>query len=108
MKLRLKSLLTAALLVLGLGPTPALSQDSGWIIGASGGQSYYSGGCLQLVAPGAACDDGAFSWRAFFGYQFNSYFGYEIGYANLGKMKQTVGGRKWRVSRPLLSTRSSF
>ena len=92
MKLLIKRLLVAAPLALGVASTPALSQDAGWVIGASVGQSYFNDGCLQPVAPGVACDDGALAWRAFFGYQFNSYFGYEIGYANLGKMKQTVGG----------------
>jgi outer membrane protein with beta-barrel domain len=92
MKLRIKPVLSAALLALGVASTPALSQDAGWVIGAGGGLSNFSNGCLQLVAPGAACDDGASTWRAFFGYQFNSYLGYEFGYADLGKMKQTVGG----------------
>jgi OmpA-OmpF porin, OOP family len=92
MNLRPKPLLAVAMFALGVVSTPALSQDSGWVIGAGAGQSYYNDGCLTLVAPGAACDDGAVAWRAFVGYQFNSYFGYEIGYANLGKMKQTVGG----------------
>jgi OmpA-OmpF porin, OOP family len=92
MKLRIKRLLVAALLALGVASTPALSEDGGWVIGGGGGQSYFSGGCLQPVAPGVACDDGAVAWRAFVGYQFNPYFGYEIGYANLGKMKQTVAG----------------
>jgi OmpA family protein len=88
----LKPFLFAALVLLGVASTPALSQDGGWVIGGGGGRSYYGGGCLQPVAPGVTCDDGATAWRAFVGYQFNSYFGYEIGYANLGKMKQTLGG----------------
>lgn len=92
MKLRIEPLLVAGLLALGVASTPALSQDSGWVIGAGGGRSQFSDGCLQLVAAGAACDDGATTWRAFLGYQFNTYFGYEIGYADFGKMKQTVGG----------------
>lgn len=92
MNLRIEPLLVAALLALGVASTPALSQDSGWIIGAGGGRSQYTNGCLQPVAPGAACDDGASTWRAFFGYQFNAYLGYEIGYADFGKMKQSVGG----------------
>jgi OmpA-OmpF porin, OOP family len=92
MKLRIEPLLVAALLALGVASTPALSEDAGWVIGAGGGQSYFGDGCLQPVAPGVACEDGAGTWRAFVGYQFSSYFGYEIGYANLGKMKQVVGG----------------
>lgn len=92
MKPRHKPFLFAALVVLGVVSTPALSQDSGWVIGAGGGLSKFNDGCLQSVAPGAACDDGKPSWRAFVGYQFNPYFGYEIGYADLGKMKQEVGG----------------
>lgn len=92
MKLRIEPLLVAALLALGVASTPALSQDAGWVIGAGGGRSHFNDGCLQPVAPGAACDDGASTWRAFFGYQFNAYLGYEIGYADFGKMKQSVGG----------------
>jgi OmpA-OmpF porin, OOP family len=92
MRLRIEPLLVAALLALAVASTPALSQDAGWVIGAGGGRSQFNDGCLQPVAPGAACDDGASTWRAFFGYQFNAYLGYEIGYADFGKMKQSVGG----------------
>lgn len=92
MKLRIEPLLVAALLALGVASTPVLSQDAGWVIGAGGGRSQFDNGCLQPVAPGAACEDGASTWRAFFGYQFNAYLGYEVGYADFGKMKQSVGG----------------
>lgn len=91
MGLRFKSLLIALLLALVTVPAAAQSQDSGWYIGAGGGESKYKGGCATWTAPGS-CDDNGLYWKVFGGYQFNSYFGFEIGYADFGKKEQTTTG----------------
>lgn len=85
MILRFKPFLAAALFAFGALSTPALSQDAGWFIGGGGGISKFDDGCPGGVAPGFSCDDKGNSWRVFGGYQFNANFGYELGYADLGK-----------------------
>lgn len=93
MRLRFRPFLTAALLALGGVSAPALSQDSGWFIGAGGGLSKFKDGCTVVGGPGISCDDDGTTWRAFGGYQFNSNFGFELGYADLGEATQEpVGG----------------
>jgi len=90
MKLRFRPFLTAALFALGVLSTPALSQDSGWFVGGGGGLSKFTDGCPSGVTAGASCDDRGNSWRVFGGYQFNANFGYELGYADLGKVTQST------------------
>jgi len=92
MKLRFKPFMTAALFALGVVSTPALAQDAGWFVGAGGGLSKVDDGCPGGVVPGFTCDDKDASWRVFGGYQFNANFGYELGYANLGKTTQSAAG----------------
>jgi len=91
MGLRLKPFLTTLLLALVTVSAPALSQDAGWFIGAGGGQSKFRDGCATFAGPGTCDDNGAF-WKVFGGYQFNSFFGFEIGYADFGKNEQTTTG----------------
>ena len=91
MGLRLRPILSAAMLALAVVSTPALSQDGGWFIGAGGGQTKFEGGCTAFPGPGS-CDDNGTYWKVFGGYQFNAYFGFELGYADFGKMeRQTTG-----------------
>ena len=90
MNLRPKPLLAVAMFALGVVSTPALSQDGGWLIGGTGGASDAKQGCPAI--PGLSCDDSSTGWRAFGGYRFGPHFGYEIGYADLGKVTQTLAG----------------
>lgn len=94
MTLRCKAFLIAALIALGFASMPAFSQsqDAGWILGAAGGTSKYRDGCPGVLAPGSTCDDKDIAWKVFGGYQFNSYFGFEFGYADLGEVKQSATG----------------
>lgn len=94
MNLRPKPLLAVAMFVLGVVSTPALSQDTGWFIGGTAGAVDAKQGCPPLGTivgglPITGCDDSSTGWRAFGGYRFAPYFGYEIGYADLGKVTQT-------------------
>lgn len=92
MNLRPKPLLAVAMFALGVVSTPALSQDAGWFIGGTAGAVDAKQGCPAGPVPGLTCDDSSTGWRAFGGYRFNQYFGYEIGYADLGKVTQTFAG----------------
>ena len=93
MNLRPRPLLAVAMFALGVVSTPALSQDAGWFIGAGGGYADAKQGCPpEPFVPGFACDDKSVAWRAFGGYRFNAYFGYEIGYADLGKITRSFAG----------------
>jgi OmpA-OmpF porin, OOP family len=93
MNLRFSAFLIVATLALGAVSTPALPQDAGWFIGASGGQSKGMDGCAGFGGSGVACDDTGTAWRVFGGYQFNPYLGFEIGYADFGKfIKRSVPG----------------
>ena len=92
MNSRLRPFLTAAMFALGVVSTPALSQDAGWFIGGTGGVVDAKQGCPVGNFPGFSCDDSSTGWRAFGGYRFNPYFGYELGYADLGKITQTLAG----------------
>ena len=92
MKLQLKPFLTAALFVLGGLSTPALSQGAGWFVGLGAGATKFDDSCPGGAVVGFTCDDNGTSWRAFGGYQFNENFGYELGYANLGKTTQSTAG----------------
>jgi OOP family OmpA-OmpF porin len=62
----------------------AAAQDSGWYIGASVGQSTFKDSCSGLPG-GVSCDDSDTAFGVFGGYQFNKYFGGELGYTDLGK-----------------------
>lgn len=93
MRLRFRPFLAAALLALGVASTPALSEDAGWFFGAGGGISKFKGGCAGvIIGPGSECDDRGTYWKVFGGYQFNSYFGYEVGYADLGELTRSIAG----------------
>lgn len=94
MSLRCKPFLIAALIALGVSSTPALaqSQDAGWILGAAGGTSKFKDGCPGVLAPLTSCDDKDVAWKVFGGYQFNSYFSFELGYVDLGEVKQSAPG----------------
>ena len=91
MTLRYRPFLTAALLALGVASAPAQSQeqepDRGWFIGAGGGITKFEGGCSVLGGTGSSCDDNGSYWKAFGGYRFNPYFGFELAYADFGELK---------------------
>lgn len=92
MTLRFRPFLTAALLALGVASAHAQSQerDDGWFIGAGGGVSKFNDGCSILSGAGT-CDDNGSYWKAFGGYRFNPYFGFELGYADFGEVSRTAG-----------------
>ncbi|HSC93484.1 MAG TPA: outer membrane beta-barrel protein [Burkholderiales bacterium] len=94
MTLRFRPFVTAALLALGVASTPAQAQeqDQGWFIGAGGGVSKLEDGCAILGGSGSSCDDNGTYWKVFGGYRFNSYFGYELAYANFGELKISTAG----------------
>jgi OOP family OmpA-OmpF porin len=71
--------------------------DAGWYAGGSLGQSKID--CNTSGVAGASCDDKDTAFRAFGGYNFNQYFGAELGYADLGKVKASAGGTsaEWRT-----------
>jgi OmpA-OmpF porin, OOP family len=90
MRLRFKSLLAVATLGLCLMFTPALAQN--WFAGAGVGYLKTGDACPVGAAPGAACDDKDTSWKIFGGYQFNSYFGYELGLVNMEERSASLPG----------------
>ena len=64
----------------------AFAQDSGWYLGASGGQSIVKDSCPSTLAVGVTCDDRSSAYSIFGGYQFNKYLGAELGYNDLGEV----------------------
>jgi len=64
--------------------------DAGWYAGGSIGQSKMD--CNTNGLAGVSCDDKDTAFRVLGGYSFNRYFGAELGYADLGKIKASAGG----------------
>ena len=63
---------------------PAWSQDAGFYLGASIGQSKAKDTCED---PGPfSCDDKDTAWKIFAGYQFNRHLAVEAGYTDLGEI----------------------
>ena len=94
MNLHSKTFVTAALLAGAyFVSVPALAQDAGWYVGASVGQSKAKDVCSGLPA-GVSCDDKDTAYGIFGGYQFNKYFGAELGYTDLGKAEASGLGLK--------------
>jgi OmpA-OmpF porin, OOP family len=87
---RLEPLPSAALFALCLAGAPALAQD--WYVGLGVGYLKTGNACPVGSAPGAACDDKDTSWKIFGGYQFNSYFGYELGLVNMEERSASLPG----------------
>ena len=80
-----KAIALTGLVVATAGVSPlAFAQDSGWYIGANVGQSTFKDSCSGLPA-GVSCEDSDTAFGVFGGYQFNKYFGAELGYTDLGK-----------------------
>jgi len=71
--------------------SPALAQDKGFYIGVGIGQSDAKDACDGLPA-GVSCDDSDTSTKFIGGYQFNSNFAVEVGYADLGKAEASQAG----------------
>lgn len=80
---------------LGL-PGIATAQDAGFYAGFSAGQGKFKNGCAGLASAGlvGSCDEKDAAWKIFGGYQFNSVFSAEAGYAKLGEahMRGTLLG----------------
>jgi OOP family OmpA-OmpF porin len=72
----------SAALLLALGTSSAVAQESAWFVGAGVGQSKIKDFCDGFVG---ACDDSDTSWKIFGGYQWNRYFGVEAAYVDFGK-----------------------
>jgi len=77
-----RTIATAALAM--LIATPAWSQDAGFYLGASIGQSKAKDTCDDSGA--ISCDDTDTAWKIFAGYQFNRHFAVEAGYTDLGEV----------------------
>jgi OmpA-OmpF porin, OOP family len=82
MKCMAKAVAAAALAM--LTATPAWSQDAGFYLGASIGQSKAKDTCDDSA--GFSCDDKDTAWKIFAGYQFNRHFAVEAGYTDLGEV----------------------
>ncbi|MGO1540161.1 MAG: outer membrane beta-barrel protein [Luteimonas sp.] len=87
-KYRLSALALSAAL-LGGTAFAAQSAEQGFYAGVGAGQSY-------VDKRGYDDDDTAFS--AFGGYQFNRYFGLEVGYADFGKLESRGDGERLDAS----------
>lgn len=80
--------IVALVSVLTLGSAPALSQDTGFYVGASFGQTKVKDfDCSGTTS----CDDKDTGMSIFGGYQFNNNFAVEAGYTDLGKASQSAG-----------------
>ena len=64
--------------------TPAWSQDAGFYLGASIGQSRAKDFCDD--SGGFSCDDKDTAWKLLGGYQFNRHLAIEAGYTDLGEV----------------------
>ena len=82
MKCTAKAVAAAALAI--LIATPAWSQDAGFYLGASIGQSKAKDTCDDSGA--FSCDDTDTAWKIFAGYQFNRHLAVEAGYTDLGEV----------------------
>ena len=71
---------------------PAWSQDAGFYLGASIGQSQAKDTCDDSA--GFSCDDQDTAWKVFAGYQFNRHLAVEAGYTDLGEfgLSGVLGG----------------
>lgn len=85
MKMQARKFLSAALFGFVAVSTPALSQDVGWYAGFGIGQSSFDDPCPAGFGI-TSCDDSDTSWKIFGGYQFNTNWGVEFGYVDLGKI----------------------
>lgn len=70
------------LLAASLAATAAQAIEPGWYVGGSVGQTDVKD---DDCPDGASCDDDDIAWKAFGGYQFNQYWGLEVGYLDLGE-----------------------
>ena len=71
-------------------PTPALI---GPYVGALFGRSQAKQGCVGVISGGGrACDETDLAYGAFGGYQFHRYYGVELGFNNLGKVRANNRG----------------
>ena len=97
MKQLVKALLGVLVIAAGVSATPAAAQlqfgrmDTGLYLGGSLGGSQFRNAC-EGVPGGVSCDDKDFALRGFVGWQFNRWFGLELGYADLGKAEASVPG----------------
>ncbi|MGH8660556.1 MAG: outer membrane beta-barrel protein [Burkholderiales bacterium] len=73
-------------------PAAALAQDARWFAGVGIGYLKTDDACPATAAPGGTCEDKDTTWKIFGGYQFSSYFGYEVGLADLGERPASFSG----------------
>lgn len=74
----------AAMALILCAAWPAWSQDAGFYLGASIGQSQAKDTCEDSA--GFSCDDKDTAWKVFAGYQFNRHLAVEAGYTDLGEV----------------------
>jgi len=79
-----KAIVAAAAALAALTAAPAWSQDAGFYLGASIGQSRAKEFCDD--SGGFSCDDKDTAWKIFAGYQFNRHLAVEGGYTDLGEV----------------------
>ena len=88
-----KAIALTGLVAATAGVSPLVfAQDSGWYVGANVGQSNFKDGCTDISGPGVSCEDTDTAFGVFGGYQFNKYFGAELGYTELGKVTASGSG----------------
>ena len=92
-----KGLLALAAVASGLAAAPAAAElqfgrmDTGLYLGGAVGGSKFRHAC-DGIPGGVSCDEKDFAARGFVGWQFNRYFGLELGYADLGKAEVSTAG----------------
>src|ERR1700741_5371283 len=62
------------------------SDDAGFYVGATIGQTKVKDFCSGTSVPGVTCEDTDTSFRILGGYQFNKNFAVELGYHQLGEV----------------------
>jgi OOP family OmpA-OmpF porin len=81
-KVTLAFLLPATFLAIS-APAVAQQSDAGWYIGGAYGMSSFSVDTTGITNP--VVDDSDSGFKIYGGFQFNKYFGAEIGYTDFGK-----------------------
>jgi OOP family OmpA-OmpF porin len=70
---------------------PAMAHEPGLYLGGAAGVTQYQESCGPGAEVTVPCDDNDEGWRLFAGYQVNSWFAVEGGYADLGTLRAQGG-----------------
>jgi OOP family OmpA-OmpF porin len=91
-----KAVLAIGAVAAGLAAGPAAAElqfgrmDTGLYLGGAVGGTRFHGACTGI--PGTSCDRTDVGGKGFVGWQFTRYVGLELGYVDLGKAEESVGG----------------